>query len=291
MSSTMRIMTRADWQSAMEKHQERLRPVLAAHLERASHAQKHPAYDFLFEYYMFRPGQLARWSPGWGTLLEGPGLEIFSSLPGIECSAEGARIALDTFPRQRQRGLNWMISLLEQTLERPPRLGCLGLHEWAMVYDEQDVRHPQLPLRLSHQETRAFLESQRVTCSHYDAFRFFSEQARSMNQLTPTRDTQLEHEQCGCLHANMDLYKWAYKFYPWTPSDLIADAFLLAAKARQLDMQASPYDVTQLGWDPVCIETEKGRQEYARRQEELAEASQPIRRQLLHFYRALNAAL
>ena len=52
----------------------------------------------------------------------------------------------------------------------------------------------------------------------------------------------------------MDLYKWAYKFYPWTPSDLIADAFELAVEIREIDMRASPYDLGVYGFEPITIE-------------------------------------
>ena len=54
-------------------------------------------------------------------------------------------------------------------------------------------------------------------------------------------------EQPGCLHATMDLYKWAYKLSPATPSELLADCFALAADVRELDMRASPYDLADLG--------------------------------------------
>ena len=57
-------------------------------------------------------------------------------------------------------------------------------------------------------------------------------------------------EQPGCLHAGMDVYKWAFKLTPLVPSDLVADAFDLAREIRVLDMEASPYDLRELGYDP-----------------------------------------
>ena len=63
-----------------------------------------------------------------------------------------------------------------------------------------------------------------MRCSHFDAFRFFTAPARPLNVLAPTRETQHALEQPGCLHANMDLYKWAYKLSPLVPSELVADA-------------------------------------------------------------------
>jgi hypothetical protein len=89
------------------------------------------------------------------------------------------------------------------------------------------------------------------------------------------------NEQPGCLHANMDLYKWSYKLSPLTPAELIADCFELAVDIRTLDMQASPYDLAALGYPPVPIETPDGRAEYTRRQRELSERAAPLRAELI----------
>ncbi|NIP97292.1 MAG: 3-methyladenine DNA glycosylase, partial [Akkermansiaceae bacterium] len=48
------------------------------------------------------------------------------------------------------------------------------------------------------------------------------------------------NEQPGCIHANMDLYKWTAKALPWAGSDLLWDCFELALRAREVDMRASP---------------------------------------------------
>jgi hypothetical protein len=88
-------------------------------------------------------------------------------------------------------------------------------------------------------------------------------------------------EQPGCLHATMDLYKWAYKLAPATPSELLADCFALAADVRELDMRASPYDLSGWGYSPVPIETPAGRAEYAKAQAGFAERAAPLRARLL----------
>ena len=88
--------------------------------------------------------------------------------------------------------------------------------------------------------------------------------ASARNAVTPGREDQVEFEQPGCLHATMDLYKGAYKLAPATPADLIAACFELAADVRELDMRASPYDLTPLGYSPVAVETPTGRAAYAR---------------------------
>jgi hypothetical protein len=79
----------------------------------------------------------------------------------------------------------------------------------------------------------------------------------------------------------MDLYKWAFKFAPFTPSELTADCFALARDIREVDMRASPYDLARLGFAPIPIETPAGRTEYEKHQRDFAERSQPLRARLL----------
>ena len=69
----------------------------------------------------------------------------------------------------------------------------------------------------------------------------------------------------------MDLYKHAFRLSPLVPSELVADAFALAWDIRVLDMRASPYDFTDLGFDPVRIETAEGKSEYVAAQRAFAE--------------------
>ena len=61
----------------------------------------------------------------------------------------------------------------------------------------------------------------------------------------------------------MDLYKHAFRLTPMICSDLVADCFELARDIRVLDMRAAPYDLADLGFEPVRIETAEGKQEYA----------------------------
>ncbi|MFO7912573.1 MAG: hypothetical protein R6V15_10465 [Desulfotignum sp.] len=102
-----------------------------------------------------------------------------------------------------------------------------------------------------------------------------------MNRNKLSREKFQEMEQPGCLHTNMDLYKWAYKFYPWISSELIRKAFMNAVITRKVDMQASPYDAREFGLQPIKIETEEGRKEYLDKQTEIFERSMPIRKELI----------
>jgi hypothetical protein len=287
----VKVMREPDWRAARAAHEARLGAVVAAHRERAARGEKHPVMDFLFTYYPFSAAQLMRWTPGWGVRLEGAVPEELASLKEAEMKAEGWSLRIDRLPDRRREGIDWIIDLLDATAGRAPRFGCFGLHEWAMVYRLPEVRHPQLPLRFSPEEIARIVESLPVACSHYDAFRFFTPEARPLNRLQPTREQQPALEQPGCLHANMDLYKWSQQFYPWIASDLIADCFELAMAIREVDMRASPYDVSCYGLAPVAIEREAGRAEYAAWQKTFAERAQPLREQLRGAFGRLRGAL
>jgi hypothetical protein len=196
----------------------------------------------------------------------------------------GSGIGLDVAAFLGRRGdlLERTADLLRATAGRPAALGCFGLHEWAMVYRpaEGEVRHG-LPLRLGVEGTAAVVDRSRLRCTHVDAYRFFSHRALPLNELRPTRATQRDLEQPGCLHATMDLYKWAYKLAPAVPGELVADCFALAAEVRELDMRASPYDLADLGYPPVAVETAEGRAAYVTAQRGFATRGAVLRGRLL----------
>lgn len=57
-----------------------------------------------------------------------------------------------------------------------------------------------------------------------------------------------------------------------------------------MQSSTSPYDATDYGVGIVAIETQAGRAEYRRRQVELMEAAEPVRRDLLQAYDTFLAA-
>jgi len=274
----MTTLTLAEWTSYAEEHTARVDVLLAGHLERRTRREAHPVEDFLFTYYPTRPNQLRVWHPGPGVRLE-------------EATAYGDRrgyvvadgtASLDPVEIERRAdSIRWIRRLLASTLDRQPQFGCFGLHEWAMVYRTPDVRHASWPLRLGAEGTDQVVESHKIGCSHFDAFRFFTDSARPLNTLQPSRESQPVLEQGGCLHANMDLYKWACKLMPFTPSSLVLSCFELARDIRTLDMRASPYDLQPLGYSPVRIETPDGKAEYTAAQRGFADRARPLRRQLV----------
>jgi hypothetical protein len=158
-----------------------------------------------------------------------------------------------------------------------------------MVYHADERRHT-VPLRLGRAGTDAVVDAHELRCTHFDAFRFFTPDAVPRNRHAPTRAEQPRLEQPGCLHAGMDVYKWAVKLGPLTPGELLLDAFELARDIRLLDMAASPYDLTVWSVEPVAIETAEGKAEYVRRQREFAERSNALRVRLLDALALARAA-
>lgn len=173
--------------------------------------------------------------------------------------------------------------LLTATAGRAGNFGCFGLHEWAMVYrlHEDETRHADWPLRLGPAGTDEVVESHRIACSHFDAYRFFTSPARPLNTLSPGRDDRPAYEQPACLHAGMDLYKHGFRLSPMISSDLVADCFELAWDIRVMDMRAAPYDLADLGFTPVRIETPDGKAEYVAAQRSFAERGAPLRQRLI----------
>ena len=278
----MTLFARDEWRAWARAHAEAVDALTAGHRERRGTGQRHPVEDFLFEYYNHRPSQLRRWHPGPGVALaDAP---EYAERSGYVVDAQGvARVDDEGVVARRGRTVEFVRGLVGATLNRSPHLGCFGLHEWAMVYrlSPGQQRHEQLPLRLSQAETDAVVERHPIRCSHFDAYRFFTEPARGLNLLQPTREGQAQHEQPGCLHAGMDVYKWCFKLSPLVPSSLTLDAFVLARDIRELDMAASPYDVSGYGIHPVPVETVAGKAVYLERQRAFAERSNGLRRRLL----------
>jgi len=271
------------WSALEAAHQERVDSATADHRSRRGQGVPHPIEDFLFSYYSTKPSQLRRWHPGVGVRLEGASHLDRSAWKHYRVVGDAVEVDVDAFVAARGRAVEFIGSLLAVTAARPARLGCFGLHEWAMVYraQEGDVRHEQVPLRLSQTDTDEVVERHQITCSHFDAFRFFTPEALSRNTMQPTRESQLELEQPGCLHAGMDVYKWATKLTPIVPGDLTMDCFDLAREIRLLDMQASPYDLSGYDVEPVRIETAAGKAAYLERQRAFADRSNVLRQRLL----------
>lgn len=296
------VLDPAAWRAREAAHAARVRRYADPYLQRRSANRKHPVEDFLFTYYSHKPGQLLRWHPGAGTVLTGDGAherlgwKHYRELTTLERAQAGLGAAeqaviVDTaaFLTDRRDAVDFALVILAGTAARPAQFGCFGLHEWAMVYQQerQDIRHEYLQLRLGGTGTDEVVERERIRCSHFDAFRFFTPAAVPRNELQPSRATQRVLEQPGCLHANMDLYKWSYKLSPALPSELLMDCFELSWRIRAMDMQASPYDLADWGYPPIPIETADGKARYVAAQRSFSEEASGLRAHLLEAVTAL----
>jgi hypothetical protein len=254
---------RATSSTTEEAHRARLARYVEPHLARRRLGIAHPVHDFLFTYYSFSPAKLLDWQAGW--------------------PASGSEELVE-----RRRGLiRSTLELLDATAGRAATFSCFGLHEWAMVHRADETRHPR-PLRLGSTGTDEVVESHRIACSHFDAYRFFTPTAAPLNQLRPGPDDRPAYEQPGCLHATMDLYKHAFRLWPLVGSDLVADCFELAWDVRIVDMRAAPYNLTGTTldpdgepWSPIPVETPEGKQEYAVHQRRFAARAAPLRQRLV----------
>ena len=268
------VMDARKWRAAQAAHEARAGRYADPFAQRRARHEVHPVEDFLFTYYTLKPGQFKRWHPGAGViLLDAPERASWrfyrpateQELLDAGCTPQVARAQADAasavtvdvtdFVERRATALAFTHEILRNTAAKKGQFGCFGMHEWAMAY--------------------------RIRCSHFDAFRFFMPQAAPMNELQPTRESQRFLEQPACLHANMDVYKWAYKLLPLVDSALVMDCFDLAWDARELDMRAAPYDIRDWGYEPIPVETTEGKAEYVRIQRELSERSIELRERLL----------
>jgi hypothetical protein len=281
---TQTTMPEVAWRERQAVHAARVDPWITPRLERRRQGQRHPVDDFLFDYYSWRPAQLARWHPGAGVLLTGD-VAQFGDLRGYQVDDDGARVDPAALPTEVMRAC---LRLMEATASRPPAYACFGRHEWAMVYRQpaDAVRHASWPLRLPPDAIADVVESAPLRCTHIDAFRFYTAEARPLNVIQPTRSSQPDDEQPGCLHATMDLYKWCFRSHPVIGSELTADCFALAREVRAVDMRASPYDFLDLGYAPIPIESPEGRAEYVEHQRDFAERGGRLRARVIEELRA-----
>ena len=241
---------------------------------------KHPVDDFMFEYYPISAKKLQTWHPGFQYRLEA-GAATESDFAENIYSVSNEISIRHSWLEGQQDAISAQVSFLTATASRPGRTGCFGLHEWAMVLGQEELRHNDWPLRIEQKEIAKTIDEVGLRCTHFDAFRFFTDEARPLNPLQLTRSDQLEVEQPGCLHANMDLYKIAMRWVPILGSLFARQCFLLARDIRTVDMQSAPYDLSNLGVQPIKIETPQGRQMFAQKQKVFSERAQVLRTSMI----------
>ena len=284
-ATTHARLDEATWRGFAAQHRERVEPWVAPRRERRLAGSTHPVDDFLFDYYPYSVAKLTAWHPGYGVSLLGDADEYLERDDYVR--VDGA-VTVRPIAEKGVARLRMVVRLLRSTAERAPHLGCFGLHEWAMVHRIDEARHAGYPLRVSADDVETVIDEVGLRCTHIDAYRFFTPSALPLNAHEPTRAEQHTWEQPGCVHANMDLYKYAMWFTPRVPSELIADCFEVARSARDLDMRAAPYDLSDLGYAPVPVETAEGRRQYVDEQRQIAAVAEGLRARLLSSLTSLD---
>ena len=279
---TIQILSPDLWHTLRDDHQAKVLPWITPRLERRSRHESHPVDDFLFEYYPISTNKLLTWHPGFGISLQAIEDEV-EAFPSGSYEFVDSKIQIQSeWLAKNQEAASNLLNFLTNTQERPIRSGCFGLHEWAMVLGTEEVRHEKWPLRLSQDQIRATIDEVGLRCTHFDAFRFFTPVAAPLNPLQLTPIDRNEVEQSGCLHANMDLYKFAQRYAPIVGSEIVRTAFALAKDIRTVDMQTAPYDLADLGVVPIPVETQVGREQFAELQIGFANRAQILRTELIN---------
>ena len=170
-------LARPQWQTLEADHAARVDVATAAHRERRADGRTHPVEDFLFRYYNNSPARLRRWHPGAGVLLRDAAHLPRASWTAYRAVGDTVELDVAAFLAAAAPQSTFVRELLSATVSRPAQLGCFGLHEWAMVHGvaADDVRHAGWPLRLGSAGTDAVVEPHSIRCSHFDAYRFFTE--------------------------------------------------------------------------------------------------------------------
>ena len=277
------VISFTEWDNQQLAHRSRAEQWTLPHRQRKISKEREPVMDFLFEYYPYSPAKLEQWFPGYGWDIE---ITVDREFEHRAFFRSGNTLTLDpAYINKHRRRIEFVIELLSGIQSRSTSFNCFGLHEWAMVYQSpvHEIRHPD-PLRLSPQKIADTVDTLGLRCTHIDAFRFFTPEAAPLNAneagLVPTRENQIQLDQGGCLHANMDLYKYCMWLQPLVPGDLVLDCFELAVETRTVDMQASPYDLSAFNYSDIPIETTEGRSEYVARQREISAKGHPLRKRL-----------
>src|SRR4051812_21290165 len=138
------------WLPRASAHARRADALTAGYRDRRARRERHAIDDFMYDYYGVKPSHLRRWHPGPGVVLAGSPDDVAEHASWRWYRAVDGGVALDVggFLAERRSTVEYVRTLLAGTASRPAQLGCLGLHEWAMVYREDDVRRRHsLPLR------------------------------------------------------------------------------------------------------------------------------------------------
>jgi hypothetical protein len=285
------------WRELEQRHTAVVDELTVDHLGRRRRGEPHPVVDFVFTYYRTSVATVRRWHPGPAMILENAHLTERMDWRHYERASLHGRVGLMVDPAsvltRCGRRIDRARDVVGSTASRPGATGCFGLHEWAMLYGsaEEDIRHDRIPLRVSHARIDRVVGESRLRCTHFDAFRFFTDAAAPLNQDVLDREGQARNEQPGCLHAGMDLYSHVAGMEAGAPGELLLDALVAAFDAREVDMRSSPYDLSAWGLDPIAVETPEGRAEFVAYQRGWIRRTQALRARFLDAVGTLEATM
>ena len=249
-------LSKAEWTADVDGFKDRTHALLCGGLHKDP---QHPLYNFIFKYYFsMSPKCLTHYSPGMNVLLldtdePDSGASLAQSSWGDPYRPVSRGYVWDpaelAVPATKRRAMSHVLQLLQSIDKKPPSLRCYGLHEWAMVYIDGASRETaaapspklskfqSLPLRVTSESIRSVLQPDPAAppllrCTHYDAFRFFTDDGRVLNTVNSPvparyvfscpicrglilgvrcrREHILQLEQPGCIHVQMDLFKWDF---------------------------------------------------------------------------------
>ncbi|WP_308161373.1 hypothetical protein [Dietzia psychralcaliphila] len=284
------------WRELELRHTDTVDLLTNDHLARRRRGEPHPVADFLFTYYRTSVAAVRRWHPGPGLILENAHLTERVEWRHYERASLHGRSGLIVNPSSVLSRCGSRITrareIVDATASRPGATGCFGLHEWAMLYGttDDDARHRQVPLRVSHARIDQVVDNSRLRCTHFDALRFFTEAAVPLNQDVLTRVGQARNEQPACLHAGMDLYSHVAAMEAGAPGELLVDTLVAAFDAREVDMRSSPYDLSAWGLEPIPVETPEGRAAFVAHQRGWIRRTQALRARYLDAVRTLESS-
>lgn len=284
------------WRSRELRHIATVDRLTADHLDRRRRGEAHPVVDFLFTYYRSSVATVRRWHPGPGLILENAHrtdrVEWRHYQPASLRGRQGLMVDPESVMGRCGTKMIRARMVVEATAARPGATGCFGLHEWAMLYGAapDKTRHDQVPLRVSNTEIDDVVRASRLRCTHFDAFRFFTDPAMPLNQAPLTRGGQVRNEQPACLHAGMDLYSHVAAMEAGAPGELLVDALTAAFDAREVDMRSSPYDLSSWGLEPIQVETPEGRSAFVAFQRRWIARTQSLRARFLQAVRTLESS-
>ena len=109
-----------EWATAASRHTARIDGMIGDYLHDRRRGGHHPVVDFLFTYYPYRPAQLRRWHPGFGTVLADPpdGSHPYERARGYTRVPGGVTVGVE-YLHTRERTLRTSRALLAATASRP----------------------------------------------------------------------------------------------------------------------------------------------------------------------------